>query len=99
MGLFLQFDCGRLSMIGLEEYRNRDVAQPGSALRSGRRSRRFESCHPDQRLAKPPHRGGFCFWRGAAELVRAAQRKKQKWPEGLCLSYVISPTFRITGGW
>ncbi len=25
----------------------RDVAQPGSALRSGRRGRRFESCHPD----------------------------------------------------
>ncbi len=24
-----------------------DVAQPGSALRSGRRGRRFESCHPD----------------------------------------------------
>ena len=25
----------------------RDVAQPGSALRSGRRGRKFESCHPD----------------------------------------------------
>ena len=25
----------------------RDVAQLGSALRSGRRGRRFESCHPD----------------------------------------------------
>ena len=25
----------------------RDVAQPGSALRSGRRGRRFKSCHPD----------------------------------------------------
>ena len=27
--------------------RKRDVAQPGSALRSGRRGRKFESCHPD----------------------------------------------------
>ena len=27
--------------------RCRDVAQFGSALRSGRRGRRFESCHPD----------------------------------------------------
>ena len=27
--------------------RYRDVAQLGSALRSGRRGRRFESCHPD----------------------------------------------------
>ena len=26
----------------------RGVAQPGRALRSGRRSRRFKSCHPDQ---------------------------------------------------
>ena len=26
---------------------HRDVAQLGSALRSGRRGRRFESCHPD----------------------------------------------------
>lgn len=25
----------------------RDVAQAGSALRSGRRGRKFESCHPD----------------------------------------------------
>ncbi len=25
----------------------RDVAQLGRALRSGRRGRRFESCHPD----------------------------------------------------
>ena len=28
--------------------RNRGVAQPGRVLRSGRRSRRFESSHPDQ---------------------------------------------------
>jgi hypothetical protein len=27
---------------------HRDVAQPGRALRSGRRCRRFKSCHPDQ---------------------------------------------------
>lgn len=29
----------------------RDVAQPGSALRSGRRGRKFESCHPDAHRA------------------------------------------------
>ena len=28
----------------------REVAQPGSALRSGRRGRRFESCLPDNGL-------------------------------------------------
>ena len=27
----------------------RDVAQFGRALRSGRRGRRFQSCHPDQK--------------------------------------------------
>ena len=30
------------------ETSNRGVAQPGRVLRSGRRSRRFESSHPDQ---------------------------------------------------
>ena len=29
-------------------FEKRDVAQPGSALRSGRRGRKFESCHPDK---------------------------------------------------
>lgn len=31
----------------------RDVAQLGSALRSGRRGRRFESCHPDFHFPGP----------------------------------------------
>ena len=30
----------------------RDVAQLGSALRSGRRGRRFKSCHPDQKTSE-----------------------------------------------
>ena len=30
------------------ELDHRDVAQLGRALRSGRKGRRFESCHPDQ---------------------------------------------------
>jgi len=29
--------------------KKRGVAQPGRALRSGRRGRRFKSCHPDQK--------------------------------------------------
>ena len=44
----------------------RDVAQFGRALRSGRRGRRFESCHLDQQ--KIPAKwlwnqplAGFCF--------------------------------------
>jgi hypothetical protein len=32
----------------------RDVAQPGSALRSGRRGRWFESSHPDTGFLKKP---------------------------------------------
>ena len=39
--------CG-YAMISNAVFRCRDVAQFGSALRSGRRSRRFKSCHPDQ---------------------------------------------------
>ena len=34
----------------LSGFLSRGVAQPGRALRSGRRSRRFESSHPDQVL-------------------------------------------------
>jgi hypothetical protein len=34
----------------------RDVAQPGSALRSGRRGRWFESSHPDKKSKKPSTR-------------------------------------------
>ena len=30
----------------------RDVAQLGRALRSGRRGRRFKSCHPDQKSTR-----------------------------------------------
>ena len=33
--------------IGLAGQAIRDVAQPGRALRSGRRGRKFNSCHPD----------------------------------------------------
>ena len=29
---------------------NRNVAQPGRALRSGRRGRRFKSCHSDHNI-------------------------------------------------
>ncbi len=41
--------------------KGRDVAQPGSALRSGRRGRKFESCHPDQQK-KPLDSSGFFFY-------------------------------------
>ena len=37
--------------------RLRGVAQPGRALRSGRRGRRFKSSHPDQSI-----QSSACFW-------------------------------------
>jgi hypothetical protein len=39
--------------LGLSVLVNRGVAQPGSAPRSGRGGRRFESSHPDQALHLP----------------------------------------------
>ena len=39
----------------------RDVAQPGSALRSGRRGRKFESCHPDSARSYLGNGGLFFF--------------------------------------
>ena len=49
----------------------RDVAQPGSALRSGRRGRRFESCHPDLRgqSRNIPTLSFFIFAESLAQLV------------------------------
>ena len=44
---------------------HRDVAQLGSALRSGRRGRRFESCHPDF-LSPPPQAPALLFSQGCA---------------------------------
>ncbi len=46
--------------------RDRGVAQPGRVLRSGRRSRRFKSSHPDQSLRRPfQHRvrSGTSAWK------------------------------------
>ena len=42
----------------------RDVAQFGRALRSGRRGRRFKSCHPDHRATLVAD-----IFRGVAQLV------------------------------
>ncbi len=49
----------------------RDVAQFGRALRSGRRSRRFESCHLDQKREHPTWGAPFFARDGAACLVIA----------------------------
>jgi hypothetical protein len=54
----------------------RDVAQPGSALRSGRRGRRFESSHPDYQKA-PRKRGLFCGI-AAAKLVLQTVNEHKK---------------------
>ena len=45
------------------EAADRDVAQLGSARRSGRRGRRFKSCHPDHRQKRALHAEGplLCF--------------------------------------
>ena len=40
---------------------HRDVAQLGSALRSGRRGRRFKSCHPDHDAGKASKEAFFMF--------------------------------------
>lgn len=47
-----EFSLARVGVCGIIAFAVRkgtlrDVAQLGRALRSGRRSRRFKSCHPD----------------------------------------------------
>lgn len=55
-----------VDFFGADIVRRRGVAQPGSALRSGRRGRRFESGHPDKKTAWFEPRGFFVF-----NLIRA----------------------------
>src|SRR5688572_16018780 len=44
---FLSYDIMFIFVVRRIRVGRRDVAQPGSALRSGRRGRWFESSHPD----------------------------------------------------
>ena len=52
--------------------RHRDVAQLGRALRSGRRGRRFKSCHPDHCMVKArcSHRAFFVQLRISVGVLR-----------------------------
>ena len=49
---------------------HRDVAQLGSALRSGRRGRRFKSCHPDHVEKKAFEKGLFFFFLSVPGMAR-----------------------------
>src|SRR5882672_7262387 len=66
----------------------RGVAQPGSALRSGRRCRRFKSSHPDHFLVAPAG-SGESFWhdemrrRCEPEMAMARQCQWRFWPQPL----------------
>ena len=60
------FDILHLSSSILHKY-NRGVAQLASALRSGRRGRKFESSHPDIFYTKPLETKGFLFVHAAIE--------------------------------
>lgn len=58
----------------LERLQQRGVAQLGSALRSGRRGRRFKSCHPDSKpkIPRPEGGGSSAFPSGTPEGPRRA---------------------------
>ncbi len=62
----LRSDCGASATpVQSAALFRRGVAQPGRALRSGRRGRRFESCLPDQTLktfSDRPALSRFCFF-------------------------------------
>jgi hypothetical protein len=62
-------DAGRSAKPGNLARGNRGVAQPGRALRLGRRCRRFKSCHPDQ------------LFKGWEALRRS---RAEKWPQLGC---------------
>ena len=59
---------------------HRDVAQLGSALRSGRRGRRFKSCHPDHDAGKASKEAFFMFQADKEKIVTIHSRSKPvKW--------------------
>ncbi len=65
----------------------RGVAQPGRVLRSGRRSRRFESSHPDQSSVEvPTYLPGVCV----ASIVCFSSS---------ALIAFLSPTFTVPFRW
>ena len=55
----------------------RDVAQPGSALRSGRRGRKFESCHPDCKN-KTAHCWAV-FFCNSSTIIKSLLKDLSKW--------------------
>ena len=61
-------NVGQLAKTFFAGNRIREVAQPGSALRSGRRGRRFESCLPDEQEARSES-CGFCLLQEQGEFV------------------------------
>ncbi len=63
---------------------DRDVAQLGSALRSGRRGRRFKSCHPDQKAKRVFHsEGPLCFASGCSARRAALRSRRRCFPVSL----------------
>ena len=58
----------------------RDVAQPGSALRSGRRGRWFESSHPDKTIKARVYLWLFCF--GECKLAYKSGKAKTRNKKG-----------------
>ena len=56
------------------------MAQFGRALRSGRRGRKFESCHLDQKRTEALASVLFCLWVLKINLVVAAQQVQVRIP-------------------
>ncbi len=73
-------DFSSLLVIFAARFVLRDVAQPGSALRSGRRGRWFESSHPDFALQSFSDGGLFCLNRGIKyEVLKTGRVHKELW--------------------
>ncbi len=75
---------------------SRSVAQPGRALRSGRRGRRFESCHSDHFASQIC---SDCWWRSSQPCRRHAEeprnslqrRGDSRTPCGMVASFAFRP--------
>lgn len=93
MEFFFKFSSIKLN---LHCFLRRDVAQPGSAPRSGRGGRRFESGHPDKKKS-PSARMDF-FICGSREKARFRTDAANKKTGAQRLTFLFeSPQIRING--
>ena len=81
----------------------RSVAQPGRALRSGRRGRWFEPSHSDHK-SKPAFMPVFiCVWGATVQNIHCAEGPQERRPQiktgvyaGFCFVFILNKWYNLS---